>query len=64
MTSIRLDINKIASRNLSVSVKLVGVRRFGLRINAAAAVLRLAGWISPVPIVVGIEDEGQSPPRV
>lgn len=56
MGSISLDINKIARGRLSVSLTLKGVRRFNFRLKVAIAVMRLAGWISPVPFDVAIEE--------
>lgn len=56
MSSIFLDINEIASTHLSVSVKVHGVARFSFRLKVATAVMRLAGWIMPVPVIVEIED--------
>jgi len=60
MSSILLDINEIASSRLSVSVKFQGVARFRFRLKVAAAIMRLAGWISPVPVVVEVENEART----
>ncbi|KUO53184.1 MAG: hypothetical protein APF82_00930 [Sphingomonadales bacterium BRH_c42] len=56
MASISLDINNIVRGRLSVSVTLKGVRLFNFRLKVAIAVMRLAGWISPVPFDVAVEE--------
>lgn len=56
MASISLDICKIVKGRLAVSIALKGVVRFNLRLKLAIAIMRLAGFISPVPFIVTIED--------
>ncbi len=60
MASILLDINEVAKSRLSISVKFTGVARFNFRLKAAGWIMRLAGWISPVPIVVEVENEART----
>ncbi len=60
MPPIFLDINEIASSRLSLSVKVQGVARFRFRLKVFAAIMRLAGWISPIPVVVEVENEART----
>lgn len=60
MGSILLDINEVAKSRLSLSVKFTGVVRFRFRVHAAIAIMRLAGWISPIPIDVEVENEART----
>lgn len=60
MASISLDIGEIASREIRVSVRFQGVTRFRLRLKLAAAIMRLAGWISPVPVAVEFDHEART----
>lgn len=60
MGSILLDINEVAQPRLSISVNFTGVARFSFRLKAAVAIMRLAGWISPIPIDVEVENEART----
>lgn len=60
MGSILLDINEVASSRLSISTKFTGLVRFRFRLKVAVAIMRLAGWISPIPIDVEVENEART----
>lgn len=49
----------IAPLNLSkkdmqhaITIRIVGLRRFRIRVRLLTALLRIAGWVSPVPVVI------------
>jgi len=56
MASISLDIGKVVQGRLSVRLTLKGVKPFMFRLKLALAVVRMAGWISPIPFAVAIEE--------
>ena len=60
MGSILLDINEVASSRLSISAKFTGLVRFRFRLKVAVAIMCLAGWISPIPIDVEVENEART----
>lgn len=60
MASISLDIGAVASRNLSISVRFHGVKRFRFRMIIGVAFMRLGGWIMPVPVVMEVTNEART----
>ncbi|MGW8202991.1 hypothetical protein ACWGM0_10640 [Sphingomonas bisphenolicum] len=41
----------------TITIRIVGLRRFRIRARLLTALLRIAGWVSPVPVVVDTSEE-------
>ena len=56
----RSDISTInldaTARQLGLRIRVRGLKMLSLRMRLAAAVLRLGGWVSGVPITVDTQD--------
>lgn len=52
---LEVDIGKIAEGTLTMTVKIVGARRFRIRLFVALQLLRLVAWIAPFKVEAEIE---------
>jgi hypothetical protein len=55
-----VDVADAARKSLTILVRLTGVRRFSFRLKLACKILSLAGFVSPVPMRVDIENEARA----
>lgn len=57
MAAIDTDLGRLVKDSMTITVRLTGVRRFTVRLRAALGLIRLAGLVCPIPIVVEADHE-------